>query len=102
MSKTAPYGHQDVAQLYYNGPPTRFRKGEGKSILWDNLLNQKNSESMKNIVGSVWVCRKRKAIPAQFRLKWAGLAVLFSRQLPNGSHDLVHIFSISTFLPSHF
>ena len=34
------------------------------------------------------------ANPAQFGWKWAGLAVLFSRQLLNGSHDLLHIFSI--------
>ena len=52
------------------------------------------------------------ANPAQFGWKWAGLAVLFNRQLPNGSHDLFHIFSIFFFnwkelshkilLPSHF
>ena len=29
-----------------------------------------------------------------FYPNWAGLAVLFSRQLPNGSHDFNHIFSI--------
>ena len=34
------------------------------------------------------------AYPAQFRRKWAGLAVLFSRQLPNGSHNCFYIFSI--------
>ena len=34
------------------------------------------------------------ANPAQFGWKWAGLAVLSSRQLLNGSHDLFHIFSI--------
>ena len=31
------------------------------------------------------------ANPDQFGWKWAGLAVLFSRQLPNTSHDLFHI-----------
>jgi hypothetical protein len=31
---------------------------------------------------------------AQFGWKWAGLAVLFSRQLLNGSHDHFDIFSI--------
>ena len=34
------------------------------------------------------------ANPAQFGWKWAKLAVLFSRQLLNGSHDLFDIFSI--------
>ena len=38
----------------------------------------------------------RKANPAQFGWKWDGLAVLFSRQLPNGSHDLFHIFAFLT------
>ena len=32
------------------------------------------------------------ANPAHFHPNWAGLAVLFSRQLLNGSHDLFHIF----------
>jgi hypothetical protein len=31
---------------------------------------------------------------AQFGWKWAELAVLFSRQLLNSSHDLFHIFSM--------
>ena len=34
------------------------------------------------------------ANPAQFEWKWAGLAVLFSRYLPNGTHDFFQIFSI--------
>ena len=34
------------------------------------------------------------ANPAQFRWKWAGLAVLFIRQLPNSSHDFFQTFSI--------
>ena len=29
-----------------------------------------------------------------FHLNWDVLAVLFSRQLPNGSHDFFHIFSV--------
>ena len=33
----------------------------------------------------------------QFLWKWAVLAVLFSRQVPNGSHYLFHIFSIIFF-----
>ena len=35
------------------------------------------------------------ANPAKLRWKWAGLAVLFCRQLPNGSHNFFQTFSIS-------
>ena len=31
---------------------------------------------------------------AQFEWKWAGLAVLFSRYLPNGTHDFFQNFRI--------
>ena len=31
------------------------------------------------------------ANPAQFRWKWAGLAMLFSRQLPNGAYQYLNI-----------
>jgi hypothetical protein len=34
------------------------------------------------------------ANPAHFHPNWAGLAVLFSRQILNGSQDFFHIFSI--------
>ena len=34
------------------------------------------------------------ANPTQFGWKWAGLALLFSRQLPNGSQDFFNIFRI--------
>ena len=34
------------------------------------------------------------ANPAKFEWTWAGLAVLFSRQLPNGAHNFFHTFSI--------
>ena len=34
---------------------------------------------------------------AQFEWKWAGLAVLFSRYLQNGTHDFFQIFSICFF-----
>ena len=37
---------------------------------------------------------KSTANPAKLGWKWAGLAVLFSRQLPNGSHDFFQTFSI--------
>ena len=52
------------------------------------------------------------ANPAKLGWKWAGLAVLFSRHLPNGSHDFFQTFSISFLIislkthkpqsPSHF
>ena len=34
---------------------------------------------------------------AQFEWKWAGLAVLFSRELPNGTQDFFQIFRICFF-----
>ena len=37
---------------------------------------------------------------AKLGWKWAGLAVLFSRQLPNGSHNFFQTFSI--FLKDYF
>ena len=37
------------------------------------------------------------ANPTKLGWKWAGLAVLFSRQLPNGSHDFFQTFSICIF-----
>jgi hypothetical protein len=33
------------------------------------------------------------APPAHFKTKWAGVAVLFSWQLPNRSHDIADFFS---------
>ena len=33
------------------------------------------------------------ANPAHFHRNWAELAVLFSRQIPNGSHDFFQTFS---------
>ena len=37
------------------------------------------------------------ANPAQFEWKWGGLAVLFSRELPNGTHDVFQTFRIHYF-----
>ena len=37
---------------------------------------------------------------AHFHPNWAGLAALFSRQLPNGSHDFFQTFSI--YFLNHF
>ena len=52
----------------------------------------------KKIVGAFWeLPAKSRANPAKFGWKWAGLAMLFSLQLQNGSHDFFHIFSILFF-----
>ena len=61
-----------------------------KAIVVCGFLNNLKiyAESMKKsweLFGSSLL--NTTANPAQFRWKWAGLAVLFSRQLPNGSHD---------------
>ena len=42
-------------------------------------------------MGAIW------ELPAQLEWKWAGLAVVFSRQLPNGSHNFFQTFSIYFF-----
>ena len=58
---------------------------------------QKNiyAENMKKNVGAVWqLPAKQHSQYGHFHTNWAELAVLFSRQLPNGSHDFFHIFSI--------
>ena len=38
------------------------------------------------------------ANPAQFWWKWAGLAVLFSRQLLNSSHNIFHISTLKKYI----
>ena len=52
---------------------------------------------MKKIMGAIWELPTKQHSqfnPFSPNLGWAGLAVLFSRQLPNGSHIFFHIFSI--------
>jgi hypothetical protein len=45
-----------------------------------------------------WSCLlDSTANSAKLGWKWAGLAVLFSRQLPKGSHDFFQTFSIFIF-----
>ena len=63
-------------------------------------------KSLKNHILRIW---KKWWVPfgsyllnstadsAQFECKWAGLAVLFSRYLPNGTHDFFQIFRICFF-----
>ena len=46
-------------------------------------------------MGAFWeLPAKSRANPAKFGWKWAGLAMLFSLQLENGSYDFFHIFRI--------
>ena len=53
-------------------------------FLMNEIIQKKYHENMKKIVGAVW---KLPANPAHFHPNWAELAVLFSRQLLNGSQD---------------
>ena len=73
------------------------QKCEGNCGLW--VLN----EIIKKYILKIWkkswepfgsYLLNSTANTAQFEWKWAGLAVLFSRQLQNGSLDYFHIFSI--------
>ena len=45
----------------------------------------------KNMIKCIY---RKVASSRQFECKWAGLAVLFSRQLPKGSHNVFQIFRI--------
>ena len=58
------------------------QKCEGDCGLWvpNEIILKIYAESLKKIVG------------AKLGWKWAGLAVLFSRQLQNGSHDFFSNF----------
>ena len=71
-------------------------KWKSECGLWvlNEILLKKYAESLKKIVGAVWeLPAKSTANPAKLGWKWAGLAVLFSRYLPNGSHDFFQTFS---------
>ena len=69
------------------------QKCEGNCGLWvlHEILKKTYPENLKKIVGAVW---ELPADSAQFEWKWAGLAVLFSRYLPNGTHDFFQNFRI--------
>ena len=90
------------------------QKREGDCGLWvlnEKILNIHAERKFEKNRGSRLgvACT---ANPAQPGWKWAGLAVLFSIQLPNGSHDLLKlspyffkIISLGTHKPqspSHF
>ena len=77
------------------------QKWEGDCGLWvlNEIILKIYAESLKKIVGAVWELPAKYSTANQAKLgwKWAGLAVLFSRQLPNGSHDFFQTFSIYFF-----
>ena len=73
------------------------QKWEGDCGLWvlNQIIFKKYAESLKKIVGAVWSCLLNStANSAHFHPSLAGLAVLFCRQLPNGSHDFFQTLSI--------
>ena len=72
---------------------------EGNCGLWvlHEILKKTYPENLKKIVGAVpfgSYLLDSTANSAQFEWKWAGLAVLFSRYLPNGTHDFFQFFRI--------
>ena len=69
---------------------------------FNELILKKYAESLKKIVGEPFrsCLLNSTANPAKLGWKWAGLAVLFSRQLLNGSHDFFQTFSI--YFLNHF
>ena len=75
------------------------QKCEGDCGLWvlNEIIYKTYTESLKKIVGAVWELPAGTANSAHFHPSLAGLAVLFSRQLPNGSHDSFQTFSIYFF-----
>jgi hypothetical protein len=68
-----------------------------KGFLFRKINKNKNIKisKRKKILGAFKSCLlSSTANPAQFGWKWAGLDMLFSRKLPNVSHDFFHIFRI--------
>ena len=92
------------------------QKWEGDCGLW--APNEIIFKNMLKVWKKLWepfgsCLLNSTANPPKLWCKWAGLAVLFSRQLPNSSHDFFQTFSICFFLiislrthkpqlPSHF
>ena len=73
------------------------QKWKGNCGLWvlNEMIKRMYSESGFWMVGAFWsYLLNSKANPAHFHSNWAGLAVLFIRKLPNGSHDIFHVFRI--------
>jgi hypothetical protein len=74
------------------------------------LIKTKILKRRKKILGAVYICLlNSKANSAQFWWKWAGLAVVFSKQILNNS-QFFFLFNIFYFLgmkplrpmPAHF
>ena len=62
------------------------------------IIDKTYAENVKKLWVPFWsYLLNSTADSAQFEWKWAGLAVLFSRYLPNGSHDFFQIFGIIFF-----
>ena len=71
------------------------QKWEGDCGLWVliEIILKEYAESLKKMWRPFGSCLLNStANPAKLGWKWAGLAVLFSRQLLNGSHDLFPYF----------
>ena len=76
------------------------QKWEGDCGLWalNKIIFKKFTESLKKSWEQFGSCLLNStANPAKLGSKWAELAVLFSRQLQNGSHDFFQTFSICFF-----
>ena len=76
------------------------QKCEGNCGLW--VLNEILKKTYPENLKILWVpfgsyLLTSTAHSAQLEWKWAGLAVLFSRYLPNGTHDFFQIFRIGFF-----
>ena len=100
------------SKLSKKGPPTRgwlvkALKVNTMSKMWGYMGSQLNHKKFyicwkwvwkyEKIVGAVWELLNSTANPAHFHSDWAGLAVLFSRELPNSFHDFFHIRRIYFF-----
>ena len=76
------------------------QKWEGDCGLWvlNEMIKKTYTESLKKLWELFESCLlDSTANPAKLGWKWAGLAVLFSRRLPNRSHDFFQTFSICFF-----
>ena len=74
----------------------KISKSEGNCVWFlIKYLRKLCLKYWKKMWESFWSCLLNStANPDQFGWKWAGLPVLFSRQLPNDSHNFFQIFSI--------
>ena len=99
---------KNVKQKVWNKPGGTYLWGKQYTPPIANILCVKNLKAfvvlkLKNNMLKIWKkswepfwsCKLNSiANPAHFHPSLAGLAVLFSRQLPNGSHNFFQTFSI--------